>query len=599
MPICSIKDIENKSYDYVVVGGGTAGLTLAVRLSEDARKSVLCLEAGNANLNDPAILRPASWGSHFQNDKYDWKHKTVAQRFAGDIEHGWSRGKGLGGSSAINLMLWTVPPAKEIDDIERLGNPGWNWKNLDASLKKLEGYIAPTEEIALKQGLKVESWKLGTSGPLRHSFSGVFVGAERAVHEALHNTGFPYAKDPLGGDPTGLYFTTQSVDSQAYTRSYSASAFYIPAQDRQNLTVAVDALVSRVVTKQVSGKVVANAVEVLHEDQTYTVRVGGEVILSAGALKSPQILELSGIGRKEVLTSLGIPVIVDLPGVGENMQEHIFVPIPFELKADVDFDTVDALQDPGLAAKHLKLYEEQQGLYTTGLMGLAFGPLQMYSKRADEIQQAAIEKIEANKDKYPPGLYEQYRLQIQRLKEGAPGCEILNVPGYVSFQTLRTPGKKYFSLLPSMNHQFSRGRTHIVSTDPKLDPSYDPAYLEEEIDLETFLECVKFVRSLAAVEPWTRMVAAEVLPGPECTTDDQLTKWVKKHMMTTFHTAGTCSMLPREMSGVVDSNLVVYGTSNVRVCDLSILPLHFAAHPQAMVYSFAARAAEIILDQAK
>ncbi|KZV71755.1 GMC oxidoreductase [Peniophora sp. CONT] len=598
MPILPINEIENKTFDYVVVGGGTAGLTLAVRLSEDASKSVLCLEAGGANLNDPAILRPASWGSHFSNDQYDWNHKTVAQKSANGIQYSWPRGKGLGGSSAINFMCWTRPPAKEIDDIERLGNPGWNWKNLDASMKKLEGYIAPTEEIAKKQGLKVETWNHGTSGTLHHSFPGHFVGADKAVQDALLNSGFKHAKDPLGGDPAGVYFSTQSVDSKTYTRSYSASAFYIPAQNRKNLTVTVDALVSRVVTEQVSGKAKATSVEFLNGDKTYSVKVGREVILSAGALKSPQILELSGIGKKDVLESVKIPVVVDLPGVGENLQEHVYIPLSFELDDDVPFDTVDLLRDAEAVAKHLKLHDEQKGLFTAGIMGFSFGPLQLHSKRADEIHQAQIKKIEANKDKYPPGLYEQYQIQVQRLKDGAPGCEIVNVPGFLSFPNPPKPNKKYFSLLPAMNHQFSRGWTHVISKDPKIDPAYDPAYFSEDIDLQTFLECVKFVRSLAKIAPFSDMVVAEANPGPNCTTDEQLTEWLKSYMATTYHTAATCSMLPREKNGVVDPNLVVYGTSNIRVCDLSILPLHFASHPQAAIYTFAARAADIIMGKA-
>ncbi|VDC04865.1 unnamed protein product [Peniophora sp. CBMAI 1063] len=598
MPILSVDNIKGKTFDYVVVGGGTAGLTLAVRLSENANKTVLCLEAGGENLNDPAILRPASWASHLNNDKYDWAHKTVAQKFSDNIQYVWPRGKGLGGSSAINFMCWTRPPAKELDDIERLGNPGWNWKNLDDSMKKLEGYIAPTKDVAEQQSLKVESWNHGTSGTLHHSFPGIFMGAEKAIQDALVSTGFEYAKDPLGGDPAGVFFSTQSVDSKTYTRSYSASAFFVPAQDRQNLTVTVNALVSRVITEQVSGKVQATAVEFLNEGATYTVNVGGEVVLSAGALKSPQILELSGIGKKEVLDSFGIPVVVDLPGVGENLQEHVYASLPFELKDDVDFDTLDVLRDGEAVMKHIELYKEGKGLFTAGLMGLAFGPLKMFSDRADEIQRKAIEKIEANKDTYPPGLYEQYHLQIERLKEGAPGCEILTVPAFVSFHAPPKPGKKYFSLLPSLNHLFSRGSTHIISKDPKVDPAYDPSYFSEEIDLDMFLECVKFVRALAKIAPWSDMVAAEAAPGPDCTTDEQLATWIKQHMATTYHTAATCSMLPREKNGVVDPNLVVYGTSNIRVCDLGILPLHFAAHPQATIYTFAARAADLILGQA-
>ncbi|THH05003.1 hypothetical protein EW146_g10019 [Bondarzewia mesenterica] len=419
----NLEDVANKAFDYVIVGGGTAGLVLAARLSEDSNTSVLVLEAGAANMNDPAILRPVSYGALFGNPAYDWDHCTVSQKHCNGAVFNWPRGKGLGGSSAINFFCWTRPPAEEIDEIEKLGNPGWNWKNYQKYSQKVERFIAPSAEAAKKHDLRVDGWTNGTEGPLITSFPKTIISTELEYQKTLLNLGFTHAKDPLGGDSKGVFFTTQTVDPATHTRSYSTTAYYLPAKGRKNLTVLVNAYCNRILTETAaSGSVVGKAVEFTYDGKLQTVNVGKEVILSAGALKSPQILELSGIGKKDVLQKLDIPVKLDLP-VGENVQEHVYASISFELRDGIEHDTLDALSDPKVLEEHLNLHEKGEGIFTMGLMGFSFCPLQSYTKRADEIHKAAREKILAKADKYPPGLLEQYEIQLDRLSRAAPGCE--------------------------------------------------------------------------------------------------------------------------------------------------------------------------------
>ncbi|KZT05544.1 GMC oxidoreductase [Laetiporus sulphureus 93-53] len=591
----SVESVANNFFDYIICGGGTAGLTLAARLSEEPQTSVLVLEAGGENLNDATILRPAGWGSHFSNNEYAWTYQTTKQKHVGDAEQLWFRGKGLGGSSAINFMCWTKPPAEEINDFEKLGSPGWNWGNYEKYLSKTEGFVPPSADVQKRNRMCFDAWRIGTQGPLKVSYPGTIDEAELHFQQTLINAGLPIAPHPVSGDPKGVFFAPNTYDPSTHTRSYATTAFYLPNKDRANLTVLTSASVNRMHTDTtMNGKLSAMGVEFLHGDKTYIVNAKKEVILSAGALKSPHILELSGIGRKDVLEKINVPARIELPGVGQNAQEHVFVGISFELRDDCDFETVDLLRDPTQAAKHLELHATGSGIHTKGIVGFGFVPLNMLSAKAEEIYQAAKEKIARNAHTYPPGLLEQYEIQLERLRNGAPGCELISFPGYLSSPNPPAEGKRYLTVIVAMNHCFSRGTIHAISSDPRKDPEFDPHYMEEEVDLDIWCEAVRFARGLAEIAPFKDMIVSELNPGPKVDDDAQLREWIKKNFVTTWHTAGSCSMLPLSSGGVVDPELKVYGTNNIRVVDLSVVPLQFAAHPQATVYAIAEQAADII-----
>ncbi|PCH40974.1 GMC oxidoreductase [Wolfiporia cocos MD-104 SS10] len=590
----SLDAVANKFFDYIICGGGTSGLTLAARLSEDPAVSVLVLEAGGENTDDPDILRPALWGSHFTNQAHSWTYQTVS---VGDAVYPWFRheGKGLGGSSGINFMCWTKPHASEIDDLEKLGNPGWNWNNYEKYLSRTEGFIVPSADVQKRNNMCFETWKMSKDGPLKVTYPGTIDEAELKIQQTLINAGLSIAPHPLSGDPTGVFFAPNTYDPITHTRSYATTAFYLPNRHRENLTVLVSASVNRVRTEMLpNGVITAVGVEFEYDGKEYVANSKKEVLLTAGAPKSPHILELSGIGRKEILNKIGVPVKVDLPGVGENAQEHVFIGVSFELRDDVEFDTVDLLRDPAAAAEHIELHASGSGIHTKGIIGFSFTPLSMLSEKSEEIYQSAKRKVEQNAGKYPPGLMEQYEIQLDRLRGRAPGCELISFPGYLSGPNPPVPGKRYLSVLVAMNHCFSRGTIHSSSSDPLKDPEFDPRYLEEEVDLDVWVEMVKFTRNLANIEPLKNMIALESNPGPEVQDEAQLRDWIKKYFCTTWHTAGSCSMLPKASGGVVDPELKVYGTNNIRVVDLSVVPLLFGAHPQATVYAIAEQAADII-----
>ncbi|TDL21816.1 GMC oxidoreductase [Rickenella mellea] len=584
----TIEEVANQTFDYVIVGGGTAGLTLAARLTEDPTIKVVVIEAGPEHLNDPAILTPAPPGLTMNNPKYAWPFKTIPQSGLGDREMPMQRGRMLGGSSALNFLLWNKPPADDIYDWEKLGNPGWNWERFQKYAKRIEGFhpSSPKDQELCKQTTNIASH--GLDGPVKTMFPRWVSHGEVPIQDSIHAAGIPFATDPFGGDPVGTYMGTGSVDHRNVARSYAAPAFYVPNKGRTNLTVLCGAIAHRIIfhSSVGGGEIEASGVEFEHDGLKHEVCARKEVLLCAGALKTPQILELSGIGNRNVLESLGIATKVDLPGVGTNMQEHLFCIVIFELDSNAKFETLDQLHDKAFAAKELQEYAHHKGMHTTVPTGLTFVPPHFVTRTPSEAaelidaQRAKVEeKIRAGN--LPPGLKEQWILQLERFERTKSGdCEIITFPGFFG---VGEPGKKYLTFAGNLNSMLSRGSVHITSSDPNVEPEIDPRYFEEHFDLKLFAEIIKFIRRIPEHEPLKSLISKEVVPGPAVSNDEQIQDFVKKHCNTSWHTVSTAAMLPRDRNGVVDCNLRVYGTKNVRIADLSIVPLHVAAHTQSRV----------------
>ncbi|KAL4258094.1 GMC oxidoreductase family protein [Pleurotus pulmonarius] len=569
MPLVSLQDVANKHFDYIVAGGGTAGLVVAARLSEDPKVNVLVLEAGPANLNDDLIRIPAQIAQHFGKPSYDWNLVTTVQESSDSTQFGWHIGKGLGGSSAINFMCWTKPPAGDIDDLEKLGNVGWNWDTYDKYLKKAENFIHLPKEVLAARGISLDKWKTNSfGGPLNNGHQRTVLDVELKAVKALSNLGVGAAENPMGGDPKGFFSVPTTVDPVTNCRSYSVTAYYLPNQDRPNLHILVNANVNKIHSDDKSpGDFVATGVEFAFENSIYVAHATKEVIVSSGSTKSPQILELSGIGRRDVLEAIKVPVKVELPGVGENLQEHLHSAISYEIHDDVPAETFDLLRDPVTAAKHLALHPKGTGIFNMGVTALSFNPLEVLTDKHQEIKDGIKAEIERD------------------------------IKAAIAPVDPPAPGKRYLSLVAATNYNFSRGSIHSVSNDPNVSPAINPRYFSRKSDLKVLVEMVKFNRKLATTAPLTEVFGTspkEVNPGPNVQTDEEIANWIKKVVSSTFHPAGTCSMLPKELDGVVDPTLKVYGTKNVRVVDLSIIPVHFGTHAQSTVYAIAEQAADII-----
>ncbi|RDX42762.1 GMC oxidoreductase [Lentinus brumalis] len=603
--LAKVEDVADKTFDFVIIGGGLAGCVLAARLTENPGVSVAVLEAGKAHLNDPLVTVPDGWMRQAYNPEYDWVFRTKPQA---RIQNGittpdgkpdpsfyWSRGKGLGGSSSINFLFWTRPSREEVDAVEKVGNPGWNWERFFEAAKKCETLVkTPITNHPDYKDL-YDSKYVGHAGPVTISFARTVSGAEHRFQQALQAFGVPVIDDALGGNLNGTFKCPNNVDTRTGTRSTAATGYLYPALTRPNLTVLPEAYVTRIITSKEGEEAVAKGVEFKHGGKTYTVNVGKEVIVSASTVKSPHILELSGIGNRKILEKLDIPVQVDLPTVGENLQDHLILANPvWALKSDQDLVTSDTLLKPEVQSKLKSIYGEELsgGPLYFALSGCTFLPVQTFSDRADEIIASFEKKLAERADKLPVGLKEQYEVQLEMLKDkNVPDIEIVVFP--VNMQ----PGSgapPFAGLLPSIGRPFTRGTIHAISKDPEVQPEIDPNYIEEEIDLELLVDSLKFVRKVAAQEEWKSITEGEMLPGPNVVSDEQIRENIKQNVSTTWHACGTCSMMPREKGGVVDTHLKVYGTKNIRVADLSILPLLTSVHTQATTYGIAEQAADII-----
>jgi len=504
----------------------------------------------------------------------------------------------LGGSSAINFMGYFRAPDRDIDDLEKLGNPGWNFKRYEKVLQRIEGFVEPEADIKKRFDLNCDNWTIGRDGPLKISLPTKIDNANEQIMQAFHKDGFPVNQNPFNGNPNGYALWPSTRDPVTNKRSYATTAFYLPNKDRKNLTVLVTATVHRILSSTDSnGELTATGVEFEFGGQIRQVFARTDVVISAGTLTSPHLLEQSGIGKRSLLEKLGIPVKLDLPSVGENLQEHVFIGMSYELTDDAQFDTVDLLRDPAVLAEHIELEKQGKGVFHAGLGGVGFLTLDQLTPRAEELYKSMEDMVASLDPKTTqPGLLDQYNLLLERYKpgNGSPGLQFIAFPGFFSFPKFPAPGKRYVTMMLTMNHGFSRGTVHSVSNNPTEAPEIDPGYLSQGIDLEILVELFKRMRRLVQIEPLKDIIAGELNPGAEVQTDQQIVDWIKATFATIYHTIGSCSMLPKDKGGVVDPSLKVYGTKNLRVADISVVPLHVSGNTQSAAYAIGEIAAEIL-----
>ncbi|EIM86305.1 alcohol oxidase [Stereum hirsutum FP-91666 SS1] len=692
--LANIGQVSDRLFDVIIIGGGTAGLCLASRLTEHAQCSVLILEAGKAHFNDPVVLTPAAWLKQIMVPEYDWAFKTTPQAKLGNTTGIWNRGKGLGGSSAMNFLAWNRPQREDIDALEKLGNVGWSWDTFYKYSKKAEskttrrcGVWKPLEwlssleswsqlvqtwalspsvsryhtssppsnallvrdevkhyhctlqviksagrytaishddtagactltvpfymiftlskELSLQQQTHVPLMKsilsgpsyrfiapsevpdgpyvdrynadsVGQDGPVIVSFPKSVTGVEYAFQQSFDKYG-------MSGNTAGTWKSTSVIDPSTNMRSYSVSGYLLPVMDRPNLAVLTEAYVLKITTTKKHGLIWSHH---RHWCRIRTRRNG--ISVSRPVVKSPQILELSGIGDERILDSFGIPVQHHLPSVGNtNVQEHLsHGGLIFEMREDAGIATLDSLRNPEIAAKAMGKFPLIQFPLSLVFSGLSFLPIDQFSENSAGIIEKQAAKLAEDTTERSPGLKEQWQLQLEALRDpNVPDCEAIFFPFFV-VKLL------FITILPTLSHPWSRGTVHIGSADPRGPPVIDPHYLEEEIDLDILVEMFKFVRKVAHTSPFSELTVAEVLPGPEIRSEEDVRAHVASSLSTTWR---SLSMLPENKGGVVDSSLKVYGgTSNIRVVDLSITPLQIAVHTQAAVYAIAEQAADIV-----
>lgn len=499
-----------------------------------------------------------------------------------------TRGKVLGGSSALNLMVWDRGSKPDYDAWGELGNPGWNWHSMIEHMLRVENFTGIDTATYGSAGV-------AEGGPVDSVINRVRPTQLEYFIPALERLGLPHNLQSLDGDPLGVMFQPSNINATDYVRSYPANA-YLP-HARSNLHVLNSTRVSKINFVQQYGQLTATSV-VLEGNVTITARK--EVILSAGSLQSPGLLELSGIGQRTVLEAAGVETLLDLAGVGENLQDHLRAETSYQLKHN--YSSIDRLKyDTDYAAQQLAFwYAGKVSEYDSAVSGVTFQTWKQTLGNDSHLVELAKQAV-ANSTS--PVDRKKLEYLTTNLSTIVPQLEHICSDGYAGTKgypanTSVLYGENFFTIYSAIMHPLSRGSVHINSSSIESPPVIDPHYLEHEYDVQALVEGLKNNRRIAETYPLRQAWVAEYEPGLDVVqTEEQWREYALNTSATIYHPLGSCAMLPREDGGVVDPQLKVYGTSNVRVVDASIMPILISGHLQTAVLGIAEKAADIIVGE--
>lgn len=571
--------------------------------------SVAVLEAGEDRTDDVTVLAPGLLTALYGNPDYDWIYTTTPQANVNDRVIGHPRGKQLGGSSAINYLAFTHASQQNIDDWGSLGNDAWSWDEIFPYYLKSENFTAPPSSVAAELNVSYVDPQLhGVEGEIHNGFphEDFFTPFDVAWPRTYEALGLGISSDPKDGLALGGYNILTNVNPDTNSRSYSATTYLKSAADRPNIKVFTGALVNKVLFDAAGPVPTATGVSFTTNGSTYTIEAREEVILSAGSYGSPQILELSGIGSEEVLSSAGIDVVLSNPHVGENLQDHCYVPLGFKVNPGIH--TLDDLVNETYFNEAYDQYlADASGPLAQVALGGALLSTSQIIPDATEYSAFKAEIDAMNFTTSTVGLEEQYEIVKRNLFDPKEAiAQHMNTasgmnPEFANDTTKlfapSVPGN-YFTILGVLEHPFSRGTVHINSSNAADYPLIDPHYLEHPADIKILSQIALHIQnSLAVTAPLSELLVDNgTALQQEYTklTPENVESEVKRILQTEYHPVGTCSMLPKEKGGVVDSKLKVYGVEKLRVVDASVFPLLPRANMQSLVYAVAERAADWI-----
>jgi choline dehydrogenase len=524
-------------YDYIIIGAGSAGCVLAARLSSSPDIKVLLLEAGPVDDADE-IRAPAALSRLFQT-AYDWNYLTVPQHRAAGRSIYWPRGKVLGGSSSINAMIYVRGNRLDFNTWrDECGCAGWGYQDLMPYFRRAE------------DNSRGASAYHGTGGPLAVTDPRYKSPACEAFIAAAQELGAPANGDFNGPqqDGVGWYQVTQRNGQ----RCSAAAAYLHPAMSRQNLTVHTDALVTKVIIE--GGQ--ATGVSYLHHGEQQTAHANAEVILCGGAVNSPQLLMLSGIGPAEHLIEMGIDVVTDSRGVGVNLSDHPVLPVIW-------------------STPRLRGLWEKSGRASLLRWQLTHrGPL-----ASNVAESGGFAHSE-------PGLH-------------APDLQLHVLPAPYRNQGLDDPAQRAMTVLVGLVNVASRGRIRLRSGDPRHRPAIDPGYLSDERDGRALAAGLKMARRFVSAQQMAKICTSELTPGADVRSDDELLQYVRSSVVTLYHPVGTCSMGGESRwNSVVDPELRVRGVTGLRVVDASVMPMVPRGNTNAPTIAIAERAADLLVGRA-
>lgn len=596
----------SQPFDYLIVGGGTAGLVVATRLSENPNIRVGVLEAGPAAFDEPLINIPGRFGESL-GTKYDWKFETTPQAGIGGRQLPWPRGKVLGGTSALNFMTWNRGCREDYDAWEALGNGGWGWNDLLPFFKKSEHFLPPPNQED-KFSIYFNPENHGTSGPIFSIYSTEFGASHQYWHSTLHALGVETNKNHFGGSNVGGWTSLTSVEPRTRSRCYSANGYYKPVASRPNLTVLTEAFVEEVIIEKVAGEWAATGARFSRSGLEYRAQALREVIICCGSVQSPQLLEISGVGNPSILQAAGIDVKVPNLNVGENLQEHMMTATIYEISPDIT--TPDDLRSaPDLLASALQTYTSNaSGPLTQIPSSVSYLPFSsvMPTPHLDRIT-ALIPTAPAASDAYSTL---RHKILAERFSPGSNLGQIefnFDTSNYSPY-FVAEPGKKYATMLQMLQYPFSTGSIHIPASQTKATmhekPIIDPKYYQGpggEVDFQTMVESQAFAHKITTTTPLSSIIVKRVFPPLPTKGEDNFEEYVRNYTITDWHPVGTCAMGPLAgeeggFGGVLDARLRVHGVKGLRVVDASVMPLQVSAHIQATVYAIGEKGASLILE---
>jgi choline dehydrogenase len=533
-----MKDLT-QTYDYIVVGAGSAGCVLANRLSANPDTRVLLVEAGVKDTN-PWIHVPVGYFKTMHNPKFDWCYKTEPDEGIDGRSLQWPRGKVLGGSSSLNGLLYVRGQREDYNRWSALGNKGWAYDEVLPYFKKSEDQERGGDKYHGVGGpLKVSNLRL------RRPIADYFIKAATQI-------GISENSDYNGEKQEGVGYFQQTAHKGL--RCSASKGFLTPIQSRANLTIITKAQTTRLLFKGI--KVIG--IEYLKSDRLYQISARKEVIISAGSIGSPQLLQLSGIGSKSLLDKVGVPLVLDLPGVGQNLQDHLQTRLVYKTSQRTLNDELNNVFKRGLVGL-------QYALSRTGPLTLAASQVTIFTKSRAEIERPDIQ------------------FHMQPLSADKPG------DGVHKFSA--------FTLSVCQLRPKSRGSVEIRSSDPLVYPAIRPGYLAHEHDCQVAIDGIKVARRIVDAPALKPHIIDEHVPGRQFETDEQLLEAARKFSQTIYHPTSTCKMGPIDDDmAVVDERLKVHGIQNLRVVDASIMPEIVSGNTNAPTIMIAEKAADMIIE---
>ena len=533
------------TYDYIVVGSGSAGSVLANRLSASGQYTVLCLEAGTEGSDYFWSRVPIGMAKLIDRPAVNWCYESEPDAGSGGRRIPVPRGKMLGGSSSINGMVFVRGQPQDYDHWAQLGNRGWSYRDVLPLFRKMESYAGGEDEFR------------GRDGPLRVTDTPTDISPlHRRMIASAEKVGIPYTKDYNGGDQEGIGITQVTINKGR--RQSTAYCYLDPARDRANLTIESGAMAESLILE---GKTCAG-VRYSVNGEKREARADRQVIVSTGSINSPKLLELSGIGQSDLLREKGITPVHELRGVGENLRDHYSPRVRFSIT-----EKGATFNDNG---RGWRLWREaaKYALTGQGFFAMTAAPIRMYFKTREGLESpdAAIAMT--------PFLYELDRdghLQIAKQRGVTLNINVLRSE--------------------------SVGSIHIKSANPFEPPAINFNFMSSEYDRQGTVAAIRKAREVFATPPLSDVVGEELAPGPAVQSDKELVQWICNFAETTYHPVGTCKMGADPMA-VVDDRLRVHGIEGLRVADASIMPTLTSGNTNAPSIMIGEKCAEMVLADA-